>query len=171
MNNFLRVLLGVALLVTTSQLNIPIQPIPITLQTVGVMLIALFYSTSNAIAVISFYLLLGMLGVPVYAGFTSGISKLFGPSGGYLWGFLVAAIVMCILKRYLKNTKLAHILLNCLMGTIVILACGVIWLKFFVGFASAIKTGLYPFIIPGLIKVLIAGMSFYAFNILFKRMR
>lgn len=158
------VLLGVTLLFLTSQISIPIEPIPITFQTVGVMLIGLAYSRGMAALIVLLYLILGALDIPIFANFTGGLQKLFGPSGGYLWGFLAAVILMTTLKRYLNYRVLSHIIFNCLSGTAIILIIGVGWLAFYIGFAAAIKSGFYPFIILGVIKIFLTSLIFYFSN-------
>lgn len=147
---------GVILLSACSQFSIPLDPIPITLQTVAVMLVGLIFKRSNAIKIILIYLALGAIGVPIFANFKSGMQCLLGPSGGYLWGFLIAVIIMSSIKKYLNKRNTLHIALNCLLGTTVILFCGVLWLAYYVELNTAVKSGLYPFIAGGIIKIIFA---------------
>lgn len=154
LKNYVYILLGVLFLVVCSQLRIPLDPIPITLQTVGVMLIALTFKRNQAVKTILFYLTFGAIGVPVFSNFKSGMHCLLGPSGGYLFGFLVAVIIMASIKNHLNNYNVRHIAFNCLLGTSVILLCGVVWLAYYVGINTALKSGLYPFITAGIIKIL-----------------
>lgn len=164
LKNLALIILGVGLLFLTSQISIPIGLIPITMQTVGVMLIALAFRPAIAITTVLIYLTLGVLGLPVFANFRSGLQVLFGPSGGFLWGFLAAVMVMNMLKQHLSNRNLYHICLNCCCGTLIILIVGVIWLAFYIGLAAALKSGFYPFIIPGLIKIFFTSLIFYAWT-------
>ena len=148
---------GVGLLFLTSQISIPLEPVPITLQTVGVMLIGLLFERRAAVHTVLVYLSLGGIGVPVFANFHGGATYLFSKSGGYLWGFLAAVAVMTTLRSKLKlqDHNFFHIALNCLAGTIVVFMCGIGWLSQFIGFEAAIRFGLVPFIIPGIIKILV----------------
>lgn len=171
MKTVLGVLFGVLLLFICSQLTIPTNPIPITMQTVGVMLIALAYSRLAAVLVVSLYLLLGALGLPVFANYHSGLKTLVGPTGGYLWGFLAAVLFMTTFKKYLNNRSLAHIALNCILGTLIILLIGMVWLGFYIGFKSAVSAGFYPFLIPGMIKICVTAILFYLISIVvYKRL-
>lgn len=152
--NILNFIVGVTLLFVCSQSTIPLKPIPITLQTFGVMLLAIMFKRNIALAAVSAYLLLGAIGVPVFANFRSGLSVLLGPTGGYLWGFLVAVALMSTLKKYLGNNLLS-VALNGLFGTIVIVSFGVMRLRYSIGLESALNKGLYPFILPAIIKILL----------------
>ncbi len=76
------VILGVVLLFGCSQIAIPIQPVPITLQTMGVIFIILTYNTSQAIQTILAYILLGALGIPLFSGYRGGLTVVIGPTGG-----------------------------------------------------------------------------------------
>lgn len=145
---------GVALLFVASQLSIPLKPVPITLQTIGVMLIGLTFERSLAILSVSTYLFLGAIGVPVFANHAAGLQCLLGLTGGYLWGFLTAVMLMTTLRRYLEN-NIFLVMLNCIAGTVVILMFGVFWLAYSIGFKTALEVGLYPFIFTGAIKILL----------------
>ncbi len=155
------ILCGILLMCIASQLTIPINPIPITMQTVAVMLIGLCFKPLVAVWTIVFYLSLGAIGLPVFANFTGGIQKLLGPSGGYLWGFLLAVIVMSALKKHLNKRLFSQIMLSCLVGTLIILSVGVSWLAHFIGLKAAFSSGFYPFIIPGIIKIILTSIIFY----------
>ncbi len=82
-----------ALLCASAWVAIPIGPVPITLQVFGVLLATVLLRPISAGASVGTYLLLGAIGVPVFAQGTAGLGVLFGPTGGYLWGFLLGAVV------------------------------------------------------------------------------
>lgn len=142
---------GVILLFASAQISIPLQPVPITLQTVAVMLIGLTYRPKEAFHTLSTYLILGALGLPVFASFHSGIQWLFGKTGGYLFGFLLAAVTMSSFY-YRAHQNLWTTLLTCFVGLGIIYGCGVLWLAGFIGFKAAVAAGVTPFIVPGIIK-------------------
>jgi biotin transport system substrate-specific component len=148
-------LAGVMLLFVCSQISIPLYPVPITLQTVAVMLIALTYSKKLGIATILLYLLAGAAGLPVYSGYAAGSGILFGSTFGYFLGFVVCAYAMNKIKEKIGSDSFYKIAVNCLAGNSIIFFCGVLWLAQFVGFEAAIKLGFMPFIIPGMVKILI----------------
>jgi biotin transport system substrate-specific component len=150
---------GVFLLFLTTQIIIPLKPVPITLQTVSVLLIGLTFTRKIAIQSFMLYLALGLAGVPVFACFSGGFYKLMGPTGGYLVGFLMAVLCMTALRKYLDNNNGFYIALNCLVGTLVIYCFGIGWLSYLMGFEAAIKGGLIPFIIPGCIKIVVLALA------------
>lgn len=153
----MQIAIGVCLLFGGAQISIPLQPVPITMQTVAVMLIGLFYTRTTALKTVLSYLALGALSAPVFANFSGGLPVLLGPRGGYLIGFLLAVAAMtCARERILKETYTTMIC-NCLIGQLIIFAAGISWLSLFVGFNQAIQFGLLPFIIPGVFKALLLG--------------
>lgn len=151
-NEAIQIAIGLGILFCCAQISIPLQPVPITLQTVGVMLIGLFYPQKTAVKTVLSYLALGALGAPVFSNLSGGLAVLLGPRGGYLIGFLLAAAAMsCARERILKETWLS-MLCNCILGNAVIYLCGVSWLSFYVGLSQAIQLGFLPFILPGIVK-------------------
>lgn len=159
MYDLMTVLGGSLLLALMAQLAIPLwfTPVPITLQTLGVMLLgALLGSRKGALAVVA-YLGQGLIGLPVFAGGAFGASVLFGPRGGYLMGFVVGAFVIGYLleKGWKESYKLT--LAALCIGSALILGLGALWLGFFVGAENALIMGVYPFLLGCGIKVLMAG--------------
>lgn len=129
------------------------SPVPITLQTMGVMLIgALLGSKRGSLAVIA-YLAEGALGLPVFAGGACGLTALFGPTSGYLFGFILSAFVVGLLleKGWKKSYPLTLAALA--LGTAITYGTGVSVLSFFVGSSNAMALGVYPFLIGCGIKV------------------
>lgn len=162
-NELAYVFWGVVLLLISSQLSIPVKPVPITLQSLGVMLIGLIYKRSLAMIVIGIYLGLGALGAPGYANYSGGYHFLFAPSGGYLWGFLAGVTVMTSVGTYLNYQRTTHILLNCILGTLTIHICGVGWLAYLFGFTKAIEVGVMPFIFPSMLKIIFTTICFSSY--------
>ncbi len=152
----IEVLFCVLLLFLMSQITIPLNPIPITLQSVAVMIIGLKFNRRIAVSSLSVYLLLGICGVPVFACFSSGYQTLFGGlSCGYLIGFVVAVIVMSYFNKLFESRLFVRNILSCLVGTVVIYVCGVGWLSVGMGIEQAIKVGLLPFIVSDMAKILV----------------
>lgn len=143
---------GTALLCAASQIEIPLEPVPVTLQTVAVMLIGLTYSPRRAVEVIGLWIALAAAGFPVLAQFSGGIPPLIGPTGGYIAGFVLAVYCMATLKQKfsLKSWK-ADVLLT-LLGTCIVYLTGFLWLSHFIGPSNALHYGIVPFILPGFIK-------------------
>jgi len=154
-SNTVQVALGVMLLFACSQIQIPLKPVPITLQTLAVMLIGLTYRPRQAFEAVFVYLLLGAIGTPVFSNFSGGYANLVGPTGGYFLGFFVAAPLTAWIFSKFEQKSWGSILASCAMGQAMIYVLGVTWLAKFVGFESALKTGVLPFILPGLVKTFI----------------
>jgi biotin transport system substrate-specific component len=153
----LKIVLGVAILFCCSQISLPLKPVPITMQTVGVLLIGLFYERRQALMTMLSYITLGVAGLPV---FTHGTAYIIGgPTTGYLLGFLAASIAMPLFREWVKKETPWTMFINCLLGTTFIYALGVAWLASLFGFEKAIQVGLVPFIIPGCIKAVLLSQA------------
>lgn len=150
----LPVALGVTLLFLSAQIRIPIEPVAITLQTVGILLIGLTFERKTAIQTIVSYLGMGAIGLPMFTNFGGGSLSFLGATGGYLFGFLMAIVCMTSFRQYFKKQNLLYLSLNCMMGTMIIYACGIAWLAHFMNFNQALQVGLFPFILPGVVKII-----------------
>lgn len=145
-----------------AQLMIPVKPVPFTLQTMLVLLTAAFLGARNGSLSQITYLSMGIIGIPVFAGFNFGPLTLFGPTGGYLLAFPIAAfIVGYLIEKY--NGKLA-IFFSMLLGNTIILLIGSLYLStFFNGnFSEAFISGAAIFSVWGLIKVAAAASIYIA---------
>ena len=155
--NTLVVILSSILLALAAQIQIPLQPIPITLQNFTVLLISMAIGWRLGTLAVALYLLEGALGLPFFANHL-GLAELFGPTGGYLVGFLLAAFVCGTLieKGWGRFTTTA--LLAALIGFSIVFLCGLLILTHFVGFSQALTLGLYPFVLTDLAKCLLLAM-------------
>jgi len=150
----LSILVGVGMLAIASQLSIPLQPVPLTFQTVTVILIGMMGGARYGVEVIAIYLLAGVCGVPVFANFSAGITEIMGPKGGYLLGFLPAAFISGYLtQKEFANTFINRFFIACL-ATAIIFISGISVLSVLIGWHHAITFGLLPFIISEPIKLL-----------------
>ncbi len=146
------VCLGVALLAVASRIQIPLQPVPITLQTLAVMLIGLTFPKKAGLQAVALYVLLGVAGLPVLAG------PFVWMRAGYLLGFILAVWAMGLLRERMTSSLLGMFGLT-MLGTACVFGVGVPWLAAHIGLSNAIALGLMPFVIPGIIKgVLLAGV-------------
>ena len=145
-----QVIFGVIGLTIASQINIPLQPVPINMGTIAVMLIGMQYSFPAAFNSSIIYLLLGIAGAPLFNNFSGGIVYFSGPTGGYLLGYFLAASVMSFLqdRRYIKS-----LILLCVIGQLMIFSTGMLWLAYLKDFAIAWQFGFIPFILPGICKI------------------
>ncbi|BAL62771.1 ECF transporter substrate-specific protein BioY [Melissococcus plutonius DAT561] len=138
-----------------SQLSFPIGIIPLTGQTFAIGLAATLLGKKIGTISILIYLLLGLIGLPVFAGMTAGFGVLFGVTGGYLIGFILNGwLTGMILEKTTFNYQYG-IIAN-LIGSMVPMITGTLWLKLFSNssWETAWMTGFLPFIIPWIIKAI-----------------
>jgi biotin transport system substrate-specific component len=153
--------MGIGLMFLCSQYSIPIQPVPITLSILGVLLIGLTYTPKQAVHSMGGWILLGVMGFPMFAGFKSGIPALLGPTGGYIVGFFFAAFTMACLARLLPTKAWWGFMINALVGAIIIYAFGLSWLAHLIGWSKAWQFGFVPFIMPDLLKAIFLSGAIY----------
>ena len=148
LKNILLVLGGVAFLSLMSQVMIPLPftPVPISLGTFGVALMALLYGRKLGTATILSYVAAGSLGAPIFAGFKSG--SLFSPTGGYILGYIVATIILGYLSDKGVTKSYVKTFLSLLLSSAIILTLGSIVLSLFVPGKNAFMVGVFPFL-PG----------------------
>lgn len=152
-------------------LPIPFSTVPITGQTLGIMLAGSVLKVRQAALSVLIFLILGFIGIPVFAGGNSGIGVLLGPTGGYLVGFLVGVIVIGLLKGS-KNQIFRIALANIIGGIIVVYIIGVSWLSYSTGmnFTTAITVGAFYFLIGDTVKVILATSLAVTLNKQFKNL-
>jgi biotin transport system substrate-specific component len=154
----LLLILGVAILSLSAHMKVPFYPVPMTLQTLVVLLIGMTYGVRLGGITILSYLLLGALGAPVFSG-GAGVAYLVGPTGGYLAGFFVSAVTLGFLtERGLGKTWVTSGLLA-VIGTVAIYAFGLSWLTSIIGYEKALKFGLLPFVYGDFLKLVIVTLS------------
>ena len=158
-NELTQVLIGVGLLACSAQISIPVQPVPITMQSAAVLLIGLFYSQSAAVKTLIAYLTLGALGAPVFANFSGSFAHFLQPSAGYLFGFVACVAIMTYFRDKMSRETYLIQVTACVLGSLAMYACGISWLALFVGIQKAFYLGFVPFIIPGIIKGIIVAYA------------
>jgi biotin transport system substrate-specific component len=147
-----------AIIGVMAQITIPLPLVPITGQTLAIGLAATILGSRYGTLSVILYLIIGSAGVPVFAEFSGGVSKLIGPTGGYLVGFLPTAFLIgWFMEKTAFNFKNA-VIANCI-GTLVTLAFGTAWLKIAaeLSWSAALAGGFTPFIIVGIIKAVLAS--------------
>jgi biotin transport system substrate-specific component len=163
LSNSLLIVGGAILMSALAQIAIPVpgSPVPVTGQTLGVLLIGTSYGASIGIATFATYLLAGIAGAPVFAGQGFGIEKLTGATGGYLFGMLISTYLLGLLASKHFDQKFLTALPSMLIGTATTFAFGLIWLHQYTGkdWTWTIQAGLTPFIIGEILKIIIAGTS------------
>ena len=159
-------LVGSILLALLARLSIPIpfSPVPITGQTFGILFLgALLGSRIGTLSVIM-YLFEGVIGLPVFAGGTMGLLYLFGPTGGYLIGFIPAVFLVGYLSENGWSDKFATALITMIFGTFIIFIFGISWLTATAGFGTALTIGLYPYLPGAVLKIVLATVAVYSIN-------
>ena len=151
------VVFGSLLLAVSAQFKIPLYPVPVTGQTLVVLLIGLTYGPLFGGITIAAYLFEGAIGLPVFAGGASGMAVLFGPTGGYLFGFLLAAVVMGYLAERSMGRSVVSTVIAMVIGNMVIYLCGASWLAGFIGFGKAMAAGVLPFLYGDALKLAVAA--------------
>lgn len=140
------VIAGTALLAVAAQVRIPFYPVPFTMQTFIVLVVGLTYGPRLGGATVATYLTTGAAGAPVFAGFSAGAAVLSGPTAGYLWGMLAAAVALGLLAGRGWTRTRGRTLGAMLLGTFIIFTAGLGWLAQLVGWKLALETGLIPFL-------------------------
>ncbi len=149
-------ILGTSWLIAISaqiSIYLPISPVPITGQTLVVLLAGLVLGKNRGAAAVAAYLLQGAAGLPFFAGGQSGMIILFGPTGGYLFGFLAAAYIVGMLSELRYRRSVFQAAAALVIGNSIIYIFGLVWLVRFVGEAQALQFGLYPFLAGDLLKI------------------
>ena len=150
---------GSILLALSAHIKVPFYPVPVTMQTMLVLMIGMTFGSRLGFATILAYLAQGAMGLPVFAG-GAGLAYMAGPTGGYLFGFAVAAIVTGLLAERGWGKNIGSTALAMIIGNIVIYAFGVSYLASIVGgFDKAIQFGLAPFIYGDMLKIVIAAAA------------
>lgn len=150
--------LFVAFIAIGAFIVIPIGPVPIVLQNMFVLLAGILLGPVWGLTCVAIYLLTGFAGLPVFAGGTSGIGKLFGPTGGYLLGYLPAVFVTASISKGLGK-KMSSDIIAMVIGSLIVYAIGVPWLKIVTSmtYEKAFVVGMYPFLIGDALKIIAAA--------------
>jgi biotin transport system substrate-specific component len=148
-------------------------PVPITGQTFAVLLVGAAYGAALGAASLSLYLLLGLAGVPWYSEQKHGWSVLSGATGGYIVGFVLAAALTGWLAQRGWDKKFSSSISAMLTGSVVIYACGVVWLhhSLHVSWSTTLVDGLYPFVPGDIVKLYLAAAALPAAWKLVSRLR
>ena len=152
-----------AITVVMAQISIPMpMGVPMTMQTFAITLAGVILGSKKGGLSILVYVLLGAIGVPVFAGFSGGIGVLAGTTGGYIIGFLFSALVMWAMEK-LPGKKSVMQIVSMIVGLIVCYAFGTAWFMIVysrangaVGLATVLGWCVIPFIIPDIIKIVLA---------------
>ena len=160
-------IIGVAIFVVLTSLGafvripLPFTPVPLTLQTMFVLLSGAFLGSGLAATAQLGYILLGLSGVPIFTGAGSGMLYILGPTGGYLLGFVLAGLFIGKFIKFSGSRPALVFAIYCL-SDLILLASGAIWLKFILAlsFSKALFLGMLPFIAGDMLKALAASVIY-----------
>lgn len=157
--NIAVVLLGTLIVALLAQVRIvlPFTPVPITGQTLGVLLVAAALGSRRGTASLGLYLVGGLAGLPFFTGGAAGLAHLTGPTGGYLVGFLAAAALVGGLAERGWTRSWYKMAALFTLGSLVIYVFGAMYLSTFIGLRQALAAGVWPFLPGDVIKAILAA--------------
>ncbi|WP_027142315.1 biotin transporter BioY [Mesorhizobium sp. WSM3626] len=157
------VVLGTLFLALSSYIEVPMVPVPVTMQTFAVTLIGALYGWRLGAVTIAAWLVEGAVGFPVLAGGAAGIQHFVGPTGGYLFAFpITGALVGWLAERGWNGNRVLLAFAAMLLGNVACLALGTAWLAVMIGAEKAITFGFVPFIVGGLLKSALGAATLMA---------
>ncbi|MEG0961705.1 MAG: biotin transporter BioY [Lachnospiraceae bacterium] len=155
--------IGAVLIAICSWISIP-TVVPFTLQTFGVFAVTGLLGGKRGTCSVLIYILLGMIGIPVFAGFTGGLGILLGNTGGYIIGFLGSSLLIWAMEK-LPGNPTVRMILSMIAGLVVCYGFGTVWFLMMytrntgtVGLITVLGWCVIPFIIPDFIKIILAAV-------------
>lgn len=156
--NMILVSLGAVILAIGAWITVPFV-IPFTMQTFALYLLLMSFGGKIAFGSILLYIALGLVGIPVFSGFNSGISAIIGPTGGFIVGFIIAGALCLALQSILTRNKWLNAALP-FASLLSCYACGTVWYMLYSdssgGILYAVSVCILPYIIPDILKILLA---------------
>lgn len=150
-----RIAICIALLCVSAYISFPLPftPAMVTAITIVINVIAFTLTPKEAFITVGIYLLMGIIGLPVFGGGTSGIGKILGPTGGYYIGFWIAPVVMSLVKGKVVSCK-RYLVVTIFVGLPIIYAVGAIFMSYYqqVSIGAVLMSAIVPFIAGDLIK-------------------
>ncbi len=155
--SLITVFLGSLLLIASAKIKVPLYPVPMTLQPLAVLMIAMLFGRKLATVTVGLYIFKGIIGLPVFA-FGGGLMYLIGPTGGFILGFFVSAFVVGYLADCGWGRKVSLSVISMLIGMAIIYTLGIFQLTLLKGFSFALLKGFYPFLLGDFYKLIFVGI-------------
>jgi biotin transport system substrate-specific component len=153
------VILGTVFLALSSYVEVPMVPVPVTMQTFAVALIGALYGWRLGGITITVWLVEGALGLPVLAGGASGAHHFVGPTAGYLFAFPIAGMIMgWLAERGWTGHRVGFAFFGMLISNVICLVLGAIWLAALIGMEQAVMAGVVPFLVGAVLKSALGTM-------------
>ncbi|TPN65851.1 MULTISPECIES: biotin transporter BioY [unclassified Mesorhizobium] len=157
------VVLGTLFLALSSYIEVPMVPVPVTMQTFAVTLVGALYGWRLGAITIAAWLAEGAVGFPVLAGGAAGVQHFIGPTGGYLFAFpVVGVLVGWLAERGWNGGRVVLAFAAMLLGNLLCLALGTAWLAVIIGAEKAVAFGFLPFVLGGLLKSALGAATLMA---------
>jgi biotin transport system substrate-specific component len=153
------ILLGTAILTLSSYIQVPMFPVPMTMQTLAVTMLGAAFGWRLGTATVLAWLAEAMIGLPVLAGGSSGLALFVGPTAGYIFAFPLMAALTGWLAEHGWKRHLALAFIAMLLGNALCLASGAAWLAGMIGPAKAFSLGVTPFVLGGIVKSAIGAVG------------
>ena len=168
-SNLATVVLGTLLITLCAKINVPVWPVPVTLQGFAIAALSAAFGLRIGVATVALYLVEGAFGLPVFAGASAGIPYLMGPTGGFLFGFLVMAAIIGFAADRGASGKPLTLFLAMVVADAVLLVLGFAWLLALAGNAgwidqsdvvgSAFRGAIQPFVVWDILKMALAALT------------
>lgn len=168
-SNLATVVLGTLLITLCAKINVPVWPVPVTLQGFAIAALSAAFGLRIGVATVALYLVEGAFGLPVFAGASAGIPYLMGPTGGFLFGFLVMAAIVGFAADRGASGKPLTLFLAMVVADAVLLVLGFAWLLALAGNAgwidqsdvvgSAFRGAIQPFVVWDILKMALAALT------------
>ena len=155
--SIITVFLGSLLLIASAKIKVPLYPVPMTLQPMAVLIIAMLFGRNLATLTVGLYIFKGIIGLPVFA-YGGGLMYLMGPTGGFILGFFASAIIIGYLADRGWGKKFSLSIISMLIGMVIIYTLGIFQLAFLNGFNYALLKGFYPFLLGDFYKLILLGI-------------
>lgn len=172
--SIIKVVLAVICFVFSAKLSYDLQMgevnIPLTAQSLVILCWAVFMIPLESFVAVSIYIALGIFGLPVFANDTSGMEVLMGNTGGYLIGFLIGAVVVSWIRDPYRRETFFSILFLMIIGTAIILICGMLRLSTLIGVLESFEAGFFALWKGAIIKIILGTVICFVINMVIKAM-